>query len=120
MFGKWKKNRILKRFVFSLPKDLNRRYGSKDYYSIGQLLSTIEDEGYSANFIGYAQVLVLSEEDAIVEIGDQSVYEAIRIELAETYFGGDIEFVAKPISKRGVSNDGYSSNGVTTESVGSD
>ena len=109
MWARFKKNRILKKFINKLPSCLSRRYGIAEYYSLGQLVRTLDEEKYPQLYRGYAMVLFLTEADARAELGIDSVYEDIRRELADRYYDGDLAFSTKPLTKRFVGYSAYRS-----------
>ena len=109
MFSNWKKNKVLKSFVQRLPSDLSQRYGKKDFYTLGQLSRTLEECKYSSLYHGYAQVIFLSQDEAMEVIKEQHIYNKIRRDLAQKFFGGDMEFNAVPLTKRSVGNPASSS-----------
>lgn len=110
MWVGFKKKRILKKFVNKLPGCLARRYGVAEYYSLGQLQCTLDEEKYPEQYRGYAMVMFLTENNARAEIGIDSVYDDIRQELANRYYDGDIEFSTKPLTKRVIGNPAHANS----------
>ncbi len=118
MFYKWRKYKNLKRIINSLPGELATRYGASDYYTPEQVSKTMETKKYSKEFAKYAQVIFIAPEKCVPELMPTESYEIIRTEIANKYFDGDTDFVAKSATWRNVGNTGHSTYGVIQESLG--
>lgn len=113
MLAKWKKRSAIKRYLSVLPRALAKRYGGREFFSLGQVRETIKECGLPPDYERYALVLFLSPGEVEQQLGDASIYEHVRLELAEEYFGGDEDFNRKLLRARAVGNSGYSSLGTT-------
>ena len=109
MLGITPKERALNRYLNQLPTDLAQRYGRLDYYTIGQLTRTLEDCHYTKRYRGYAKAMFLTRDHAISELKTESIYVAIRKEIADTYFEGNMAFIVVPKDPRSIGNDGHTS-----------
>jgi len=118
MFYKWRKRKNLKRIIKTLPGELAARYGISDYYTSGQVNKTLEAKAYSEEFANYAQVIFIEPDECVPNLMPKETYEIIRAEIANKYFGGDLGFVAKPLSRRSVGNTGHSTFGNVSEALG--
>ena len=73
--------------VKTLPHVLKHRYGTSQFYTIGQLNKTIEDSTLKPELIPIVHALFSSKEDfqEIYATNDSQDYYAIRDEIADLY-----------------------------------
>ncbi len=113
MFKSWKKNRAIKKILRILPSSLQKRYGDKEYYTIGQVERTLEEENIDLLYSGYTLVMFLSPDDAVNSLGSASIYQDLRKEIADQYFDSNINFKVKEVVNFKVANTGHSSGHIS-------
>lgn len=111
MFSNWKKKRYIKKFISQLPSELASRYGRGDNYTKGQIKAVLSQLGYGEKHSGYALAIFLSREDGIEVLSGSAIYNPIRQEVADLFFGGNFDFVAHNTKTSSVGNSGHCSTG---------
>lgn len=104
-----KKKKATKVFLAKLPTDLKNRYGVKAFYTLGQLESTLTQKYYPQSFQDYAFASFLNEEEAIEKFGSSDQIQSLRADVANWFFEGDINYVAKLTHQRQVGNEAHCS-----------
>lgn len=85
----------LRSYVKSLGKKLRERYGSAKKYTLTQVKATIEECGYSVDWMCYALCMYCDYADFMDyhrAMGEPCDYLAMRIEVADRFFQGDASF----------------------------
>lgn len=113
MLEVWKKKRVLKKYLKKLPLDLANRYGSKEYYSVGQLETTLRELNYPKSYHEYAAAIFLSEEDAYKSVGNADLVKQLIEDIAELFLKGDKDFNMQLKNYRSIGNVGHCSIGVS-------
>ncbi len=95
------KRRAITRYINELGKDLSKRYGKSEHYTSGQVIKTVQDEGYNWRHICYAHALYTSMKqfDKLhQEQGEDCDYYEMRNEIAESFFDGVVSALDSCIS----------------------
>ena len=111
-----KKNRAIKSYAKKLPELLAKDYGRSAHYRPLQIKRTIERAGLDPIYACYAIAMFSGREDFIRfhnEIGETCDFDAMRAEVAHSYFSGDVNFDVSDIVNL------YSENGSEASHPGS-
>ncbi len=114
----WQKKRAIGHFLNKLPTDLATAYGSKEFYSEGQIKTITHQKHYPSRYIGYAFVSFLAEQEAVNTIGNSELVRTLRQEVANLFFDGNINYVSTLAQKRKTGNSGHCSIDTGSSSVG--
>lgn len=87
-------------YVHVLGPALSKRYGAVDQYPVKQILATSEEIKIDVRFIAYAVALFRRDESEntmrLVNV-DQVFLDALRMEIANSLFGGDTNYKTKDV-----------------------
>ncbi|XOV77536.1 MAG: DUF6559 family protein [Aestuariibacter sp.] len=114
MFANLIKKRAIKSYIRRLGKDLARRYGKSKEYTSGQVIKTVQDEGYNWRHICYAHALYTSMKqfDKLhQEQGENCDYYEMRNEIAESFFGGVVSSMESAVFSYSSSDPGGADGG---------
>ena len=111
MFSNWKKKRYIKKFLTVLPSELASRYGAGDFYTKGQVKTTLKALGFGETYSGYALAIFLSQNDGVEALSGAEIYNAIRKEVADLFFNGHLDFKFQNTRFSKIGNSGHCSTG---------
>jgi uncharacterized membrane protein YgcG len=97
MFERYRKRRAIKQYIHKLGPILGRRFGRKPYYSPEEVRRGRCDTIAPTDYLCYAYAIYCSEPDFAqhhCQAGNQCNYYALRAEIADTHFSGDLSFDA--------------------------
>lgn len=95
LIDRYLKHRAIKKYIRSLGPQLRQRYGISEYYTEGQIRTTLEHNKIGGKYAVYAYGLYLVPEqfDGILTMLNESkTSKSIRKHLAVTYVGGNIDY----------------------------
>lgn len=110
-----KKRKAIKIFLEKLPTDLKSRYGVKEFYTFGQLESTLNLKGYPKVFHDYAFAPFMDEREAIDKFGSIDRIQSLKLKVALWFFEGDTNYAVKLADRRRVGNETHCSGGVSDD-----
>ena len=93
-----RKRKAIESYWRELPSQLERDYGKSKHYAAWQICQAVDRCGLDTDFSGYAFVIFMSAESFARlphALGGTRTYQAKRQELADTWFSGDREFMAR-------------------------
>ncbi len=99
----WRRRRLRKAFnsyVQQLGPSLVRRYGPQDQFTVLQGQATVRDLKLDQRFLAYAVALYrheVSEHTINVLKVDQAFLDALRREVADSLFAGDVTYSAQAV-----------------------
>lgn len=100
----YRRSRIIAAYIRQLGPALLKRYGLLDQYTVRQIEATARQLGIAMDCLPYAIALYRSEESentrAIYALS-QSCLDALRREIADAYFGGDMQYSTMQAIKLG-------------------
>ena len=99
-----KKGRAIKSYMVQLPQILAKDYGKSQYYTAHQVAKSIERSNLSTNYTPYAIAMFCEQpvfEDYYQELGETYDFEALRYQVADKHFQGNIHFTPATIAIAG-------------------
>ncbi len=95
LIKRYQKHRSIKKYIRNLGPSLKKRYGFSEYYTEGQIKTTMEKSKIGGQYASYAYGLYLAprELEGVLE----RLYEAhsskkMRVYLATHYVGGSLDY----------------------------
>src|SRR5262245_22852430 len=95
-----KRRRVIKKFVWHLPLELQARFGEKSNYSIEQIDRAVDGQKRDKAFIAYAHALFCSRKDFDDHYSPLKVkctYDDLREFVAKRFFRGARDFNASSL-----------------------
>lgn len=97
---KRKLKKAFSKYVHVLGPALSQRYGAVDQYTVKQILATSKDIDIDTRFIAYAVALYRRDESEntvkLLNV-DQYFLDTLRMEIASSLFGGNINYKTKDV-----------------------
>ena len=91
----YQKHRAIKKYIRDLGPSLKKRYGTSEYYTEGQIRTTLEKYKIGGKYASYAYGLYLIPEDlgGILErLNESESSKNVRVYLASNYIGSSLEY----------------------------
>lgn len=90
----------IRSYMRKLSQDLVRRFGKRQFYSIGQVTQAVERGKFSAAYIAYAHATFCRQTDFDAHyspLGVACTYEGLRRVVGRRYLSGQIDFDATTV-----------------------
>lgn len=95
LIERYQRHRSIKKYIRSLGSSLKKRYGVNEYYTEGQIRTTLEVHKIGGKYASYAYGLYLAPKNlsGILErLNESRTSKNMRIYLATNYIGGTIDY----------------------------